>query len=101
MDATQKIYPIKIDGHNLKLRFVTEDSPTKLGINMQFVLESDIQDPKEKQDLADKIGITLQKKYGDAGIAVRYNDRSPYTNVISFIVPMQSISKLLVDIIKN
>jgi len=45
--------------------------------------------------------ILLQKKYGDAGIAVAFNDRNPYKNVISFIVPIDAISKVLVDVLKN
>ncbi len=33
--------------------------------------------------------------------AVAFNDRNPYMNVISFIVPIDAISKVLVDVLKN
>lgn len=101
MQPSGPIYNVTIQGQSLKLRFVVEDSPTKAGINLQFVLESDIEDPREKQELANKISVVLQKKFGDAGIAVTYNDRNAYKNVISFIVPIDSISKILVDTLKG
>jgi hypothetical protein len=72
-----------------------------MGINMRFVMENPLEDPRNKQELANKISVVLQKKYGDAGIAITYNDRSPYINVISFIVPIDAISKVLVDVLKN
>ena len=101
MQSIDPIYPVTVAGQNLKLRFTTEDSPSKQGINMQFVMENEIIDPREKQDIANKISVALQKKYGEAGLAITYNDRSPYLNVISFIIPMNSISKLLVDMLKK
>ena len=101
MKSLGPIYNVTIAGQNLKLSFVPEESPTKMGINMRFVMETPPEDPRDKQELANKISVVLQKKYGDAGIAVTYNDRSPYLNVVSFIVPMNSISKLLIDILKN
>lgn len=101
MQPIGKIYNIKIAGQSLKLIFVTEESPTKRGVNMQFVMETPPEDPRDKEELANKISIVLQKKYGDAGIAVTFNDRSPYQNVISFIVPIDSISKMLIDILKG
>ena len=101
MQHTEPIYNVKILGHNMKLRFVSEDSPTKAGVNMQFVFDQMPEDVRDKQVLADKINVALQKKFGAAGIALDYNDRNPYENVISFIVPMQSISKILIDALKK
>jgi hypothetical protein len=101
MQSIDPIYPVTVAGQNLKIRFTTEDSPSKQGINMQFVMENEVIDPREKQDIANKISVALQKKYGEAGLAITYNDRSPYLNVISFIIPMNSISKLLVDMLKK
>jgi hypothetical protein len=51
--------------------------------------------------LANKISVALQKRFGDSGIALDYNERNPYKNVISFIVPLNSISKILMDVIKG
>jgi hypothetical protein len=101
MATLAPIYPITVAGQKLKLQFISSDSPTKLGVNMQFVMEQDMEDIRDKQELSNKISIALQKKFGDAGVAVAFNDRNPYKNVISFIVPMDSISKLLIDILKG
>lgn len=101
MKSLGPIYNVTIAGQNLKLTFIPEESPTKMGINMRFVMETSPEDPRDKQELANKISVVLQKKYGDAGIAVAFNDRNPYKNVISFIVPIDSISKVLVDVLKN
>jgi hypothetical protein len=101
MQSIDPIYPVTVAGQNLKLRFTTEDSPSKQGINMQFVMENEIIDPREKQDIANKISVALQKKYGEAGLAIAFNDRNPYKNVISFIIPLDAISKMLVNILKG
>jgi hypothetical protein len=101
MKSISPVYNVTIAGQNLKLTFVPEESPTKMGINMRFVMENAPEDPRDKQELANKISIVLQKKFGNAGIAVAFNDRNPYVNVISFIVPIDAISKVLVDILKN
>jgi hypothetical protein len=100
MDATQKIYPIKIDGHNLKLRFITEDSPTKRGVKLQFVTDK-FNDITDKQQIANKINVILQKKFSAANISINYNDREVYENVISYIVPIESISNMFINIIKS
>lgn len=95
---------LTIDGEkvNIPLQFEVEDSPSKKGINMQFVLPKDTtQDPRKKQEFANKISIALQKKFGDAGIAVDYNERNAYVNVVSFIVPMYSISNWLINTLKG
>ena len=101
MDSSAKIYIVTLEGQTFKLRFIPEESPTKQGINMQFVMQGKMQDVRDKQALADKIGVALQKKFGDIGIMIDYNDRNPYENVISFIVPMQSIASLLMKALKG
>jgi hypothetical protein len=98
MKSASKIYNVTLEGQSFKLRFVPEESPTKQGVKLQFVMENE---PENKQALADKISVALQKKFGDADIAITYNDREAYKNVISFIVPMDSIAKMLVNIIKG
>jgi len=101
MKPATKIYNVTLEGQTFKLRFVPEESPTKQGINMQFVMQNEPEDPRDTQALANKMSVALQKKFGNAGIAVTYNDRNAYKNVISFIVPMDSISKMLVDALKG
>jgi hypothetical protein len=64
-------------------------------------MENEVIDPREKQDIANKISVALQKKYGEAGLAIAFNDRNPYKNVISFIIPLDAISKMLVNILKG
>lgn len=99
--AAKPQYPITIAGKNLVLQFDISEAPTKLGINMQFVSKEGFADERDKQDLANKLSVVLQKKFGDAGIAIDYNERSPYNNVISYIVPIKTISDVLMNILKN
>lgn len=94
-------YPITIAGKNLVLQFDISDAPTKLGINMQFVSKEGFPDERDRQDLANKLSIVLQKKFGDAGIAIDYNERSPYKNVISYIVPISAVSNVMMGILKG
>jgi len=53
------------------------------------------------QDIATKISVALQKKYGEAGLEIAFNERNPFNNVISFIIPLDAISKMLVNILKG
>jgi hypothetical protein len=94
-------YPITIAGKNLILQFDISDAPTKLGINMQFVSKEDFADERDKQDLANKLSVVLQKKFGDAGLAIDYNERNPYKNVISYIIPLSAISNLIMSTFKG
>ena len=68
---------------------------------MHFILEEKFEDPRQKQALASKISTALQKKFGDAGIVIDYDERSPYENAISYIVPLQSISEMLIKALKG
>lgn len=99
--AAKPQYPITIAGKNLVLQFDISEAPTKLGINMQFVSKEGFPDERDRQDLANKLSIVLQKKFGDAGIAIDYNERSPYKNVISYIVPISSISTIIMGMLKG
>ena len=101
MSSLNPKYPITILGQSLTLQFEISSAPTKKGINLQFVMSQPPEDPRETQELANKISIALQKRFGDSGIALDYNERNPYKNVISFIVPLNSISKILMDVIKG
>lgn len=98
---TNPRYPITILGQKLTLQFEISDAPTKKGVNLQFVMDSEFEDPREKQQVANKISIALQKRFGDSGIVVDYNERNPYKNVISFIVPLASLADLLTNVIKG
>jgi len=95
---------LTMDGErvSIPLRFVLEDSPTKAGINMQFILPDEkIKDPRKKQEYANTISVALQKKFGEAGIPVDYNERNAYTNVASFIVPISAVSSWLLKTLKS
>jgi hypothetical protein len=99
--AVKPQYPITIAGKNLILQFDISDAPTKLGVNMQFVSKEDFADERDKQDLANKLSVVLQKKYGDAGIAIDYNERNPYKNVISYIIPLSAVSTIMMNMLKG
>ena len=95
---------ISIEGQktSIPLLFAISDAPTKQGINMQFVLPDEIlKDPRKKQEYANKISVALQKKLGEAGIPIDYNERNSYENVASFIVPLSAISTMIVSSLKG
>jgi hypothetical protein len=65
-------------------------------------LEETMQDPRDLQELTNKISTWLQKKFADQELMVTYNDRNAYSkNTISFIVPMASMVDLLVRSLKG
>jgi hypothetical protein len=100
MEAARPKINVKIAGHRLGLLFDVNDHETKKGIKMHFVLEESFNDVRDKQALASKISTALQRKYGKAGIVIDYDERSPYENAISYIVPLQSISEILIKALK-
>lgn len=99
--AANPIVDISVGGKKYRLRFDVNDNPTKLGVKLQFILDKDIDDPREKQALASEISVALQKRMGSAGVMVDYDDRNPYKNVIGFIVPLASVAKLIVSSMKG
>ena len=101
MDAPKPKASVTIEGKKLGLLFDVNSSPTKKGIKLHFVLDEEMSDPRAKQALASKISTALQKKFGDAGIVIDYDERSPYKNAISYIVPLQSISEILIKALKG
>jgi hypothetical protein len=92
---------ITVAGQKLGLQFDLNTNETKRGVKMQFVLDAQEMEPKDKQELTQKISTALQKRFGDAGIMVDFDDRNPYENVIGFLVPLNSISDLLIKILKG
>jgi hypothetical protein len=101
MESTQATYPITILGQKLVLNFEVSDAPTKKGINLQFVMQNVPQDARDKEQLQNKLSIALQKRFGDAGIPIDYNERNPYINVISFIIPISSIADQMIKVLKG
>lgn len=99
--AANPLFDITVAGKKYKLRFDVNDNPTKLGVKMQFVLDQEFEDPRDKQNLANEIAVALQKRYGTSGIMVDYDDRNPYKNVIGFIVPLNSVAKMLIKALKS
>jgi len=101
MESTQATYPITILGQKLILNFEVSDAPTKKGINLQFVMQNVPQDNRDREQLQNKLSIALQKRFGDAGIPIDYNERNPYNNVISFIIPISSIAEQMIKVLKG
>lgn len=99
--AANPLFDITVAGKKYKLRFDVNDNPTKLGVKMQFVLDQEFKNPIDKQNLADEIAVALQKRYGTSGIMIDYDDRNPYKNVIGFIVPLNSVAKMLIKALKS
>lgn len=95
------LFDITIGGKKYKLRFDVNDNPTKKGVKMQFIIDQEFEDPRDKQMLANEISVALQKKLGAAGVMVDYDDRNPYKNVIGFIVPLNSVAMLIIKSMKG
>lgn len=94
-------YNVTVAGQSLALKFDVNQNPTKLGVKLQFVLPNPNIDPKEKQELANKISTALQKRFGEAGIMIDYDTQTPYKNVIGYVVPLQSVADFLIKTIKG
>jgi hypothetical protein len=101
MEAVKPKASVTIDGKKLGLLFDVNSNPTKKGIKMHFILEEKFEDPRDKQALASKISTALQTKFGQAGIVIDYDERSPYENAISYVVPLQSVSEMLIKTLKG
>jgi hypothetical protein len=103
--SQQPRYPVSltIDGKKMPfvIQFDVNDNPTKMGLKMQFILTDEPQDPRDKQELANKISVALQKRLGDAGITVAYDDRNAYKNVIGFTIPLTSVSDMIMKAFKG
>lgn len=99
MENTKPRYTVNIGGMKLGLQFDQNTNPTKMGIKLQFVLPEGEVDPQQKQDLTQKISTVLQKRFGDAGIAISLDDRVAYDNVIGFTVPLDSVADQLIKVI--
>jgi hypothetical protein len=99
--AANPLFDITIGGKKYKLRFDVNDNPTKKGVKMQFIIDQEFEDPRDKQMLANEISVALQKKLGAAGVMVDYDDRNPYKNVIGFIVPLNSVAMLIIKAMKG
>lgn len=92
---------VTIEGQKLGLQFDLNTNETKRGVKMQFVLPSEDMEPEAKQELTQKISTALQKRFGDAGIMVDFDDRNPYSNVIGFLVPLASVANILTKVLKG
>jgi hypothetical protein len=99
--AVNPLYTATVGGKKYRLQFDVNDNPTKKGVKMQFILDQEIEDPRDKQALANQISVALQKRLGDAGIMVDYDDRNPYKNVIGFIVPLSSVANMIMKALKG
>lgn len=99
--AVNPLFDITIAGKKYKLRFDVNENPTKKGVKMQFIIDQEFEDPRDKQMLANEISVALQKKLGSAGVMVDYDDRNPYKNVIGFIVPLNSVAMLIIKSMKG
>jgi len=92
---------ISIAGQKLGLQFDLNTNETKRGVKMQFVLDQEFEDPRDKQNLANEIAVALQKRYSNVGIVVDLDERNPYKNVIGFIVPLNTVAKMLIKALKS
>jgi hypothetical protein len=101
MEPVNPRFNITVAGKKYGLQFDVNSNPTKKGIKMQFILDQEFQDPRDKQLLINEISVALQKRLGASGIMVDYDDRNPYKNVIGFIIPINSIAIMIIKAMKG
>jgi hypothetical protein len=100
-DTANPLLNITVAGKKYKLQFDVNTNPTKKGVKLQFVLDEAPEDPRDKQKLASEISVALQKRLGESNVMVDYDERNPYKNVIGFIVPLNSVAKMIVQAMKG
>jgi hypothetical protein len=100
MKAVNPTAVISLDDRKYPVVFDVNSNETKKGIKMHFIVD-DYQDIKKKQELANSLSTALQKAFGNAGIVVDFDERSPYENAISYLIPLQSISNVLIKALKG
>jgi hypothetical protein len=100
MKAVNPTAVISLEDKKFPVVFDVNSNETKKGVKMHFIVD-DYQDIKKKQELANSLSTALQKAFGNAGIAVDYDERSPYENAISYLIPLQSISTILIKALKG
>jgi len=105
-EAVNPQFNITVEGKKYLLQFDVNTNPTKKGVKLQFAVhpeefQKEFQDPRKKQALASEISVALQKRLGASGIMVDYDDRNPYKNVIGFIVPLNSVAKMIIQAMKD
>jgi hypothetical protein len=101
MEAVNPKFNITVGGKKYQLQFDVNSNPTKKGVKLQFIIDQEFEDPRDKQMLANQISVALQKRLGASGIMVDYDDRNPYKNVIGFIVPLNSVATLILKAMKG
>jgi len=99
--AINPLFNITVAGKKYRLQFDVNDNPTKKGVKLMFILDQPIEDPRDKQALANEIAVALQKRYSASGIVLDVDDRNPYKNVIGFLVPINSVAKMLIQALKS
>ena len=101
MEAANPTFNITVAGKKYKLRFDVNSNPTKKGVKLQFIIDQEFEDPRDKQALTNEISVALQKRLGSAGVMVDYDERNPYKNAIGFIVPLNSVAKMIITAMKS
>jgi hypothetical protein len=101
MEAVNPRFNITVAGKKYMLQFDVNDNPTKKGVKMQFILDQEFEDPRDKQMLANQISVALQKRFSASNIVVDIDERNPYKNVIGFIVPLNSVAMMLIKALKG
>jgi hypothetical protein len=100
-EAVNPLFDISVAGKKYKLRFDVNDNPTKKGVKMQFIIDQEFEDPRDKQALASEIAVALQKRLSASNVVVDMDERNPYKNVVGFIVPLNSVAKLIIGAMKG
>lgn len=101
MEPVNPRFNITVAGKKYGLQFDVNSNPTKKGVKMQFILDQEFEDPRDKQLLINEISVALQKRLGASGIMVDYDDRNPYKNVIGFIIPLNSVATMIIKAMKG
>jgi len=88
-------YSVTLEGQTYGVQFDTNISDTKRGITISFYPPTQILDPAQLNDIANKIAIVLQKKFANYGIQVDRDTQVQNQSVIRFTIPLISISDFI------
>jgi hypothetical protein len=90
-------YKVSLEGQEYNVYFDTNISETKRGLKIRFIPTNTETDPRELNDIANKIAIILQKKFANTSIQIDRDLQPRNPLEIGFTVPLASISDFIMN----
>jgi len=90
-------YLVTLEGEEFGVVFDTNINETKRGIKMKFVPQNQNIDIRQLANMANTIADILQKKFAKFNIQVDRDTQVQNPMVIGFMIPLASISDLIMN----